>query len=147
MEKKRRMIRNRVSAQVSREKKKEQLEYYENLSMSLQKSNNELKQRFDYINSENLNLKNEIHFLRNKFNYHEPFSNINTTTTTNNNNQNLIKKSVFVMVFLFAVGLFINFSGGFSTLSKTKTLPLELAQASVGRILLNTNSTLKTTEK
>jgi hypothetical protein len=114
--KQKRMIRNRLSAQASREKKRGQLEEYEKL-------NETLNQEMKVLREENEKLKKEVVHLRTKLNYYEPQQPGN-------------RKTMMVFVFLFTIGLFFKF-GSFPTLATTSStsqnLPLQTRGG--GRVL------------
>eukprot|EP01080_Neovahlkampfia_damariscottae_P005418 gene5418-9231_t len=113
--KQKRMIRNRLSAQASREKKRGQLQEFEKINFTL-------KQEIVHLKDENEKLKKENETLRTRLNVYEPL----------NSNQ----KTMVVFIFLFTVGLFFKF-GSFSIISNSnqQTTFVPSLQNRGGRVL------------
>lgn len=129
--KQRRMIRNRLSAQASREKKRDQLDYFQQANDVLQKNNDDLTKKVLDLSNQNESLHREIMILKSKLRQYEaPNQQLSQQQT-----QHTGKKAVVLFVFLFFIGLFF-------TTSKTK-IELNSLNNNIGRVLLSTSETPK----
>jgi len=108
------MIRNRLSAQASREKKRDQLDYYEKANEVLQQNNEDLLRKVKDLSTKNQNLHQEVDFLKERLKQFEP------------NQMSGGKKTVMIFVIFFFIGIFF---------IKSPKIELNTLTNSVGRVL------------
>lgn len=132
--KQRRMIRNRLSAQASREKKRDQLDYFQQANEVLQKNNEELQKKVKELTNINDTLSKENSLLKSKLKLYEAPNQqqqLKQTWTSNQNQTSTGKKSVMIFMFIFFVGFF------FIPWNSKPNIQLNHLTNNVGRVLLS----------
>lgn len=127
--KKLKMLRNRLSAQASRDRIREQLDHVDKDNEDLRRSHLELEKKCQELAIENEHLRQENQFLRKQLMEPEHLQEDRlSTSAATSRSGSFGKKGVMLMAFLFAIGLFINFG------LRQESLSLDLARASVGAV-------------